>query len=168
MKRWIGIVLLAVALPAFGQGYAGKGEGAIVLKDDAPVYGTKKGKEPAFHLKLGDAVAGMTVDQTTLWMGDSTKATAYQFTEKDGRVQVLYFAAAKLPAMPKGGWMDLADLATFIYDGSCGERGAPTTYGMKRQWNVCFKEARDAKLEELRAQWEAEAAAAAEAPHPTP
>ena len=33
MKRWVGVTLLAVAVPAFGQGYSGRGEGAIVIRE---------------------------------------------------------------------------------------------------------------------------------------
>jgi len=135
----------------FAAGAGGKGQGAIVIRDDAPVYKKSDGDEIAWKLQRGDSVAayGGSVTSSMFGGGDAM----YIFDEKSGRVRVVYFQGEQ-KGMNKIGWMNPPDLSRFTYDGSC-ERGASpfATKGFSVRWNACFHEARDSKLEELKAKW---------------
>jgi hypothetical protein len=72
-------------------------------------------------------------------------------------VQIVFLEAGET----RGGCKRLDDLAKFTYD-FCNDDdpainlfspGYPFTTGGKQNWNVCFQEARDAKLKELRVTW---------------
>jgi hypothetical protein len=100
----------------------------------------------------------------------------WQLDEVDGRVHVFYFKATaqKGAFVDHTAWMDPKDLSRFTYDGSCGPRNYPgAPYSVKglgdKQWNPCFVEAMDTKLDALRPLWaQADAAAKpASAPAPT-
>ena len=126
-----------------------------MIRDDAPVYADSKGDKVEWKLKRGDAVAG--------YMMQFLKPI-YQLDEVDGRVHVLYFKAAEQKGSftDRTAWMDPKDLSRFTYDGSCGPNGSPFVvkgFGSK-QWNACFAEAMDNKLDLLRATWATQDAAA--------
>ncbi len=151
-QRFFGFLLsigaLASALPASGQG---KGEGAIVLRDNAPVYRGSTGDKTEATLQRGDFVAGVTTA--------GLAGKHYEFEEDDGRVHVAYFRPPKTEGTLWTAWMDPADLATFLYDCGCDRKskGECRPYNaefMTWKWNACFKEARNNKLAELRAKWE--------------
>lgn len=136
---------------------AGRGQGAIVLRDDAPVYARSEGKEIEWKLKRGDAVAG--------WTGGLTPD--FLFDEVKGRLHVLYFQGEQ-KGISKTAWMDPNDLAKFTYDGGCQANASPLTVkGLSQRWNACFEEGRDNKLEVLRTRW-AEEDAKPRTPTPTP
>ena len=133
-----------------------------MIRDDAPVYADSKGDKIEWKLKRGDAVAGYTADFPPKFMLD----------EVNGRVHVTYFAGEQ-KGMNKTAWMDPKDLSRFTYDGLCQHNGSPfTTKGFSLRWNACFEEARDNKLDVLRATWATQDAAAkaasVSAPAPAP
>lgn len=156
------LVLLGLCAPAFGQEYRDRAYGGIVVVDEAAVYKKSRGDEIAWKLKRGDSVAAqapITIAATlfTPW----PYVPPRQFWERDGRVQVLYLQEGKRPG--RLGWVDVADLARFSYEGTCGPGNTPfTVKGHAAQWNTCFQEARDAKLAELSAPRPATAAPAAQ------
>jgi hypothetical protein len=155
MKRLA--LLLLLSSTAFAQ-RAPKGQGAVVLRDDAPVYADSKGDKVEWKLKRGDAVAGYTADFPPKFMLD----------EVNGRVHVTYFAGEQ-KGMNKTAWMDPKDLSRFTYDGSCQHNGSPfTTKGFSLRWNACFEEARDNKLDALRVLWAQADAAKAPPPSSSP
>lgn len=151
MRKLLGLACLIPSL-AFAQG---RGQGGIVLRDDAIVYVHSDGNEVEWKLKRGDAVAGITMDSLT---GRLT----YQFDEVKGRLHVMYFQGEQ-KGFNRTAWMDPKDLAKFLYDGGCGQtRGVASPIAMKgfsARWNACFEEGRDGKLEVLREKWEKEDAA---------
>ena len=140
-----------------------KGEGAIVIRDEAPVYRKKRGSEVGWRLKGGDAVAGVSISEE------------WHFEEESGRVAVVFLGGTA--GTPPSGWMNLVDLERFTYF-FCNydpvveklppiwsswdwvtlfnrSPGYPFTHEKNREWIACFREARDAKLKELRAAWKA-------------
>jgi len=140
---------LGLALPASGQG---KGEGAIVIRDNAPVYRGSTGDKTEATLQRGDFVAGIT---TAGLLGKH-----YEFEEDDGRVHVSYFRPPKKEGTPWTAWMDPADLATFLYDCGCDKKTNEECSPYKAEfvthkWNACYREARDRKLAELQVKAEA-------------
>jgi hypothetical protein len=140
----------AVLLIGTGLAYAvGKGQGAIVLNDNAPVYVTSTGEKLEAKAMRGDCVG------TTGGMLDE-----YTFREKNGRVHVTYFTGTDQKGIERTAWMNPSDLATFMYDCCFGENepgGSCKPIGsvkfMVNTWNNCFVEARDKKLAELKVQW---------------
>ncbi len=156
------LCLAALASPLLAAG--GRGQGAIVIRDDAPVYADSRGDKVEWKLKRGDAVAG--------YMTEVLHVT-WQLDEVDGRVHVFYFKATEQKGafVDRTAWMDPKDLSRFTYDGSCGPRNYPgAPYSVKgfgnKQWNPCFEEARDAKLDVLLPLWAQADAAAKSAPVP--
>jgi len=133
----------------FPQHRAGKGQGGIVTRDDAPVYKARIGDEVEYRLKRGDAVAGIT--------GGLALPTTWMFEERDGRVKVCYLMEGR--KTNGDGWMLMSDLSVFAFDGSCSQTGGPFAARLKAIWNPCFQEGRDAKLEELHKKWAEEEAA---------
>jgi hypothetical protein len=156
MKEVLAILLFAPSL-LLAQGRGGKGQGAIVLRDDAPVYAHSKGDEVEWKMKRGDAVAGITSDLKTKWL----------FDEVDGRLHCMYFRGEQ-KGLSRSGWMDPKDLSRFTYDGSCQSSGSPlTTKGFSTRWNACFEEGRDNKLDLLKVVWAAQQATPVPALSPT-
>lgn len=129
---------------------AGKGQGAIVIRDKAPVYVHSTGEKTENIGDRGDAVGGVT----TMGLHEE-----YLFEKENGRVHVVYYVPNKEgKGLVRTAWMDPADLATFLYDCGCGnlkgKECAPYVMsGFKYKWNPCFEEARDKKLEELKTKW---------------
>ena len=158
MKRAIlavALLLIATQAPA-----AGRGQGAIVLRDNAPVYVHSDGPDIEWKMKRGDAVCGMT--------SNGILAPTYLFDEVNGRYHVVYFQGEQ-KGMSTSGWMDPKDLAKFTYDGGCQQGGSPVAMkGFSQRWNACFEEGRDNKLEVLQAKWDQEKAAQGPTPTPTP
>ena len=128
----------------------GRAEGAIVIRDSAPVYLKSTGSTLVDMRMRGDYLVGVTTMFTV---------ASYQFEDEDGRLHVDYFRDADQKGMARLGWMDPADLARFTYECGCGPRKRPcspfSTQGFVLRWNTCFLEAKDRKLAELKAQWEA-------------
>jgi hypothetical protein len=152
--RTLVAVLLAPAIligsTAFAQ-RGPRGQGAIVIRDDAPVYAHSDGDTVEHRMKKGDPVCGITSGLTPLYLFDEVK----------GRLHVMYFAGEQ-KGMNKTAWMDPKDLSRFTYDGSCQRTGSPfATKGFSLRWNACFEEARDNKLDALRLLWAQQDALAA-------
>lgn len=106
-----------------------KGEGALVIRDEAPGYASKTGMDVKRTFRRGDAVAGFHKEFL---------ATTYEFFEEEGRVRVLFPKPGS--ALMADAWMDPADLATFVYD-CCDAECIPVKGSLKRaEWNPCFKE----------------------------
>ncbi len=140
-------VSLIVASPALADG---RGEGGIVITEGAKVYKKSDSEKVEATLPAGVAVTGVIYNTSNAWFG-SGAVMIYQFNEKDGRLGIMYYRGGSPPGMIRKGWMDPEDLERFLYD-DCGSDGsAPyvSRGGVKTTWNVCFKEARDAKLEEM-------------------
>jgi len=157
--RVTSLLLVAASAWSLQLHAAGRGQGAIVLRDDAPVYAHSEGNEIEWKLKRGDAVAGFTVDV----LGSSL----FLFDEVKGRLHVIYFQGEQ-KGMSRGAWMNPNDLSKFTYDGGCEKNASPlTAKAFSQRWNACFEEGRDNKLEVLRARWEQEDAAP-RTPTPTP
>jgi len=172
-KSAVVVIAITLATTDFPAAQGGKGQGAIVIRNDAPVYKKSKGEKIVETLKRGDAVAGWTMtsfgDQVTQMMDPGShvgpsSGEKWIFDEKDGRVMVVYSVPAKEGRKQHraGGWMDPADLSRFTYEGSCTPGGSPflTDYTDPRL-NACFQEARDNKLDQLRVLWSEEDAAKA-------
>ncbi|MFZ5788222.1 MAG: hypothetical protein ACOY3Y_17425 [Acidobacteriota bacterium] len=144
----VAVVVALTAQPSWAQwmeesGRHGKGQGAIVVRDGAPVYEDESSTEVIRSLKRGDAVAGMHRMAIVI---------QYEFVEENGRVRVIY--PRKGSSKPESGWMDPEDLSTFTYSCGCEDDCIPwaASFGPTR-YNPCFQEARDEKLEKLRAIW---------------
>ena len=129
------------------------GEGALVVRQvdadgPAPIYSNEIGDNVAAHANNGEGVSGMT---------GKFPYFLYRFEHKNKRLRVSYFVDGK-SGMPHSGWMDERDLTTFQYSCRCETQGVSfhdcspykTVFPLIREWNSCFIEARDKKLEELR------------------
>lgn len=144
----VSVLLLGASL-SYGQSRdTGKGQGAIVIRQDAPFYKNSRG--PAIHGKMdkGEPVGGV---QTLARMVES-----YQFEEEHGRAHVLALGTSGYSYL---GWMDPADLSPyFTYECGCELKDAKCSPHVfvggvgKKKWNICFEEARDRKLAELKGQ----------------
>ena len=132
------------------------------------MYADSTGDKVEWKLKRGEAVSGYMKTFPHL---------VYQFEEKDGRVRVAYLRS-EAGSGDRHGWMDPKDLSRFTFEGDCGFSNTPFAvkgFG-KVVWNVCFQEARDNKLDALRATWAtqdtaakpASVSASAPAPPPSP
>jgi hypothetical protein len=120
----------------------GRGQGAIVVRDGAPGYEDKSSTEVEHTFRRGDAVVG--IHRVAMLV------CIYELYEENGRVQVGYLDKGKFKMV----WMDPADLSSFTYDCGCAEECVPLSPSLGRtQWNPCFQEGRDNKLEKLRALW---------------
>jgi len=160
------LLVLAMALIDFGvSGISlaqGRAQGAIVIKDDAPIYSSDEGPKIIAKATRGYAVGGITVI-----MG---MVKSYVPETENGRAHILYLGTSRGPtgavkgsteknALRKRAWMSTDDLAFFTYECGCGEEKEPcapveTAGWISERWNQCFVEARDQKLAELRAEWE--------------
>ena len=156
------VAALSLALLAFPALAAGpRGQGGVVIRDDAPVYADSTGDKVEWKLKRGEAVSG--------YLRSWPHPVSYQFEDKGGRVRVAYLRSAA-GSGEHHGWMDPGDLSRFTFEGSCGFGDTPYSvkgFG-KFQWNVCFQEARDNKLDALRATQDAAAGAASVSAPPAP
>lgn len=123
--------------PMWGQR---KGEGAVVIRDDAPGYESKSSTKVKRTFKRGEAVAGFH---------KVAIAVMYEFFEENGRVRVLY--PKQDSARMEDAWMDPDDLLTFIYD-CCDSECIPVKASFKRaEWNPCFKDGMNKALAHLQA-----------------
>jgi hypothetical protein len=148
MKRTV-VMFCMILFPAV-SGLAqsvdrGKGQGAIVINQDAVLYEDSEGADATTMSPLGDSVGGITTI-----IGRTPES--YYFEEEDGRVHVL--ALLKNGQVVQG-WMNPADLSPyFTYECGCGLEGALCSPHARKsitrfKWNACFEEARQAKLAEL-------------------
>jgi hypothetical protein len=136
--RWIlGMAVVgALAAPAAAQfGDEGwgkhKAEGAVVVRDGAPAYESKSSMEVKRTFKRGDAVVGFHREMM---------ATNYELFEENGRYMVGW--PKEDSALMQSGWMDVADVQSFVYDCGCEMQCIPTKGSLKRaEWNPCFREA---------------------------
>ncbi|MFN2376135.1 MAG: hypothetical protein ABR538_06340 [Candidatus Binatia bacterium] len=136
----------AAALPLCAQAQ-GVGEGACVISASATVYADDTGDKVVATKEAGECVAGVT-----LRVGGFEKEFA--FHESNGRLRVNYFAGKDAKGMPRFGWMDPADLNRFTYECGCGtndrekDRCTPFSGSFVKQFNPCFRQARDKALAE--------------------
>src|SRR5258708_15161150 len=142
------VLALGLAMVASPLWAAGKGQGALVNRDGAPVYQTADASDPVVVLNRGKAVSAIS--------GNIVLKPDYRFDEAEsGRVRVNYFATADDRGKFQIGFMDPHDLSKFTYECGCRKDARDCspfdTRGLKFSfsWNVCFQEARDAKLEQL-------------------
>jgi len=136
----------AAAQFPFGEksGAGKKAQGGIVLRDDAPVYKEKDSQEVWKTLKRGASVAGLHREAKIVYQ--------YEFVEQNGRVQVIFPNPDS--SKPFSGWMDPQDISAFTYDCGCESNCMPWAAGFgPSRWNLCFKDARDTKLERLQVLW---------------
>ncbi len=122
----------------------GKGQGAIVIHENALLYKDSQGEAAYGKLDMWEAVGGVQTWAKTV--------LSYQFEEADGRAHV--FALGTSGVMYKG-WIDSAHLSSyFTYECGCGMADAVCAPHMTARsgwkWNLCFTEARDRKLAELK------------------
>jgi hypothetical protein len=137
------------ASPMLGE-TQGRGEGGIVISDNVPIYSSSDGDRQVATALRGDVVGAQS----------SILARDYYFSEKDGRVQVMFFGNVEQVGLPHHGWIDPKQLSKFSYDCSCSEdkgclptrtRGLRGKFTMSSEWNTCFQEARNAQLASLQA-----------------
>jgi hypothetical protein len=141
----LGVASSAAAQLPFGEqsGHGKKAQGAIVLRDGAPVYSDKSTTEVWKTLKRGASVAGLHREAIVF---------TYEFVEENGRVRVIFPNPDS--AKPFSGWMDPEDLSMFTYDCGCESNCMPWAAGFgPSRWNLCYKEARDTKIERLQVLW---------------
>ena len=143
MRKILAVVVMLCASAALADG---RGEGGIVVTEGAEVYKKSDSDKVVDTLPAGVAVAGVIYSTANAWFGGGDAVT-YQFHEKNGRLRVTYYR--KTPGMIRSGWMAPGDLDRFVYDACSDGDARPQTNSVKSVWNVCFKEARDAKLEEM-------------------
>jgi len=126
------------------SGHGKRAQGAIVVRNDAPVYKDKASMEVKAKLKRGTSVVGMHMEAKIV--------VQYELVEENGRYRVMWPNPDS--SKPFSGWMDPEDLAAFTYDCGCEDNCMPwrAKFGPS-QWNLCYKEARDEKLEKLRDRW---------------
>lgn len=135
---------------------SGRGQGGCVIHDLAPVYAKSEGEKTEAQGQLGDCMAGIT---TRGILGNE-----FVFEKENGRVHVAYFTNKEQKGIYRTAWMNPADLSTFTYECGCGsskkhrEGCTPFQGIMSFEWNPCFTEARDKKLEELNKQPQANVA----------
>ena len=126
-----------------GERHGKRAQGAIVIRDDAPVYAGESGDEVRRRFSRGDCVAGLHRELIVF---------SYEFVEEHGRVRVIY--PVKGAAKPEDGWMDPDDLVTFTYDCGCEAECMPWSGSLKQaRWNPCFQEARDTRMMMLKVIW---------------
>jgi hypothetical protein len=143
-------ILIVLAIPAALSSpvlAAGRGQGGCVIHDLAPVYAKSEGEKTEAQGQIGDCMAGIT---TRGILGNE-----FVFEKENGRVHVAYFANKEQKGIYRTAWMNPADLSTFTFECGCGsskksrENCTPFQGIMSFEWNPCFTEARDKKLEEL-------------------
>jgi len=149
------LAALSLTLLTFPALSAERGQGAIVMRDDASVYAGSKGDKVERKLGRGDAVA-----IRVFWSRLSSWESNIWYDEVDGRVQVLPFPNAEQKGASSGGWMDPKDLSRFTLPGICEPSSPHPTPFSTQWWDLCFREAREKKLDSLRATWAAQDAGA--------
>jgi hypothetical protein len=125
---------------------SGSREGAVAIRDDAPVYASAKGDKVEWKLKRGDAVAFIKSGLSRRWLPD----------EENGRIHVCYLQGDPKPSAHTA-WMNPNDLSRFAYELRCRNNLSPLITGTlfsPDRWSECFERARDAKWEVLRPLWE--------------
>lgn len=151
-SQWrLEVMALLLFASSVGTGFAqGRGDGGIVIRDGAAIYSGSTGDKVRKTVARGASVAGAT----TSFLGPH-----YQFEEKDGRLHVFFFDNPTDVGFGAYGWIDKADVSTFLYDCGCdrtneGKECRPySSKVFKSTWNPCYMEARDKKLQELKAEW---------------
>ncbi len=144
----IGVIVLA-SISAAAAGLAqdsGTREGAVAIRDDAPVYASAKGDKVEGKLKRGDAVAFVKSGLSRRWLPE----------QENGRIHVCYLQGDPKPSAHTA-WMDPDDLSRFAYELRCRNNLSPLITGTlfsPDRWSECFERARDAKWEVLRPLWE--------------
>lgn len=141
----IGLAVPAAAQLPFGEesGHGKKAQGAIVIRDGAPVYKDKSTTDVKRTFKRGECVAGLHREMIVF---------SYEFVEENGRVRVIYPKPDS--SKPDDGWMDPMDLAMFTYDCGCESNCMPWAASLgPTRWNLCYQEARDNKLDRLKLMW---------------
>jgi hypothetical protein len=141
---------------------AGKAQGGCVVRDTdrdgpAPIYRSEDGDKVEAWAMRGDCFGGISTVGLT---------RQYQFEHKNDRLHILYLTKGvksplKIvnPGMESTAWINASDVETFLYECGCGfgegrECGPTALEGfIDRTWNVCFQEARDKKLAELKLRW---------------
>jgi hypothetical protein len=141
------LVLGLVAAAAAGLAQeSGTREGAIAIRDDAPVFSSAKGDKVEAKLKRGDAVAFVKFGLSRRWLPE----------EVNGRLHVCYLRGEPRRSAHTA-WMDPNDLSRFTYELRCRNNLSPVITGTlfsADRWSECFERARDAKWEVLRPLWE--------------
>ncbi|MEX1246614.1 MAG: chalcone isomerase family protein, partial [Thermoanaerobaculia bacterium] len=136
----------------------GRAEGAIVIRDNAPIYLKSSGSAIVDTRMRGDYVVGVTTMFTV---------SSFQFEDEDGRLHLSYFRDKDQKGMMRTGWMDPADLARFTYECGCGSRKKPcspfSSQGFILRWNTCYLEGKDRKVADLKSKPEASSAETREA-----
>ena len=141
------VALICSVSLAYGQSTdRGRGQGAFVLRQDAPLYKRSGGAATYGKMDKWDPVGGV---QTMARMVES-----YQFEEEHGRVHVLALGTS---GYMYTGWMDPSDLSRyFTYECGCGLADAKCSPHVfvggvgKKKWNICFEEARAKALADLK------------------
>ncbi len=111
-----------------------KAEGAVVVRDEAPVYESKSSMEVKRTFNRGDAVVGFHREMMVI---------TYELFEENGRFMVGWPKPDS--ALMQSGWMEVDDLASFVYDCGCESECVPVKGSLKRaEWNPCFREAASA------------------------
>jgi hypothetical protein len=147
MTRRLATILAAAALAVLWSARLlaqGRGEGAIVRRDNAPIYLKSSGSSIVDTRMRGDFLVGVTTMFTI---------SSFQFEDENGRLHVSYFRDKDQKGMMRTGWMEPADLARFTYECGCGPRNKPcspfSSQGFLVRWNTCFLEGKEKKLAEL-------------------
>jgi hypothetical protein len=154
------VVVSALFLLASGSvSAAGKGQGGCSIKDGAPIYAKSKSDKVIGKVNLHACVVGIT---TRGILGNE-----YIFEQEDGRVHVAAFKNREEKGMYATAWMDPADLSNFTFECGCGSSDnqkaecTPFSGIVSFTWNPCFLEARQKKLDDLKASAAAPVSAAA-------
>jgi len=129
------VLSLIAALPVRAQ-RGGLGEGAVVVREGAVLYDDDHSDERVRELSRGEFVVGCTVE----FLGEFTYG---RFDEDEGRWRVTWVDPER--GKWDHGWMDPDDLATFTYR-CCKFACTPFE---KKGWERCFREAAEAKWDEL-------------------
>ena len=140
----LSFLIIVAPSASFAQG---KGEGACVIRPDAPFYAKANSKKPAARLKPGDCFVGVT---TRGILGDE-----YIFEEEKGRLHVVYLAGKEEGGIPHYAWVDPPDVSRFTYECGCGSSPearancSPFSGMFSFVYNPCYKAARAKNLAEV-------------------
>lgn len=148
---FVAVALCSLLIPVSALA-AKRGEGAIVIEDETPIYRSAKRDEIAAVVDRGFTVSALS--------GNVILSPDYYFDEKNGRVRVNYFPDGTDRGKHQIGWIEPEKLAIFTYDCECGEEECSPVdvrgFKFSFTWTVCFKEGRDERLRELEKTWDAE------------
>jgi hypothetical protein len=150
------MIVLAIFSTTIPATAAGRGDGGCIIHSKAPLYKHSTGEQLIAIGNIGDCVVGITVRAGFIF------GSEYTFEEENGRVHVTFLPDPDEKGMELLGWMNPDDLARFTYECGCGslkserEQCTPFTtsslFPLTHIYNACFKEARDKKRAEMRAQ----------------